>query len=281
MHEKSYIFGYLGGMAGIGLIIGPGSGGFSAATSLGYVGSLLVTIVISSVPLITIYFWVRESYPLEIRMNSKRRPILNNLLVLRRIKQVQPKPIIKLLFLLKFFFSTMMAFYIVTIALFLIDLFDFKEHQLGLFILVVGIFLSFNQAIVSRRFIRKFGEHKTLLIGLSCTFFGLFSKSLTDQLWLFIVFYYLMNLGILLAMPTFNALIAIHANPAKQGEVMGISESFIALSMAAIPILAAWLYGLIGYYVYYFMSILPMIALIVASIGSNRIRKRALISASS
>jgi MFS family permease len=275
MHEKSYIFGYLGGIAGIGLIIGPGLGGISASTSFGFVGTLLVAIVISSITLIIIYSWVKESHPVQKRSDRKRQPIINNLLVWRRIKRVQPKAIIKLLFLLKFFFSTMMAFYIATIALFLIDLFDFREQQLGLFMLVVGIFLSFNQAFVSRRFIRMFGEYKTLLIGLSCAFLGLFSITLTDQLWLFILFYYIMNLGISLSMPTFNALIAIHANQEKQGEVMGISESLNALAMALFPVIAATIYGLIGYHVYYFMSALPLTALIIAIAGSNRIRRKA------
>lgn len=273
MHEKSYIFGYLGGIAGIGLIVGPGLGGLSASTSLGFTGTLLVAILISTITLIIIYYWVNESHPTDKRAIRKKQPILNNLLVWRRIRRVQPKSIIKLLFVLKFFFSTMMAFYIATIALFLIDLFSFKEQQLGLFMLVVGIFLSFNQAIVSRRFIRLFGEYKTLLIGLTSAFIGLFSITLTGHLWLFILFYYFMNLGISLSMPTFNALIAIHADPEKQGEVMGISESLNALAMACFPVLAAWLYGMIGYHVYYLISALPLIALITALVGRSRIQK--------
>src|SRR5690606_14041527 len=40
--QKSYIFGYLGGIAGLGMIIGPGIGGLAAGGSIGYSGTVLV-----------------------------------------------------------------------------------------------------------------------------------------------------------------------------------------------------------------------------------------------
>ena len=117
----------------------------------------------------------------------------------------------------------MMAFYISTISLFIIDLFKFNEYKLGLFMLVVGIFLSFNQAFMSRIAIKRFGEFPTLLIGLALSTLGLIAITLTANFWLYITFYYVMNLGLSLTFPTFNALISIHADPQKQGEIMGIS----------------------------------------------------------
>ena len=165
---------------------------------------------------------------------------------------------------MKLFFSIMMACYISTIALFMIDLFHFNEKELGFFMLVVGIFLSFNQAFVSRRFIAKFGEFPTLLIGLALSVLGLFSITLTDNLWLYIMFYYIMNLGLSLCFPTFNALITIHADQTKQGEIMGISESINSFAMAAFPVIAAALYGIMGFQVYYLISSMPLIGLIIA-----------------
>jgi DHA1 family tetracycline resistance protein-like MFS transporter len=271
--EKSYVFGYLGGIVGLGMIVGPGLGGFTASSSLGHNGTLITAIIISIITLITIVFWLKESHPIEKRNVRKKESILKSILILRRIKEVHPNPLIKLLFLIKFFFSTMMAFYISTIALFMIDLFSFDEKQLGIFMLVVGIFLSFNQAFVSRRFIRKFGEFNTLLIGLVLVMAGLVSITLTQDLYLYIAFYYVMNLGLSLCFPTFNALIAINADPKKQGEVMGISESIHSFSMALFPVIAAALYGIIGYQLYYFMSILPFTALTIAFFGYRKLDK--------
>ena len=271
--ERSYIFGYLGGVAGVGMIVGPGIGGLAASTSLGYIGTILAAIIISTITLITIILWLKESLPIEKRTVKKNQSFLYSFLILKRIKELDPSPIIKLIFLLKLIFSTMMAFYVSSIALFLIDLFKFDEKELGFFMFVVGLFLALNQAFVSKPFIKKFGEFNTLMIGLTLTVIGLFSITLTDNLWIFIAYYYVINLGISLCFPTFNALVAIYANPEKYGEIMGISESISSITMAAFPVISTAMYGLIKYELYYLISLLPFIALIIALFNKNRIKE--------
>jgi len=272
--EKSYIFGFLGGIAGIGLMIGPGIGGITASTSLGFKGTALAAIAISTLTLLTIIFWLKESHPIEKRAERKKESVLKNFLFLKRIRALNPKPIIKLLFATKLFFSIMMAFYISTISLFIIDLFKFDEYKLGLFMLVVGVFLSFNQAFMSRIAIKKFGEFPTLLIGLALSTLGLIAITLTANFWLYITFYYIMNLGLSLTFPTFNALISIHADPKKQGEIMGISESINSFSLAVFPVVGAFLYGKIGFNVYYLMALLPFTAFALAFYGYRHRDKR-------
>ncbi len=268
--EKSYIFGYLGGIAGLGMIIGPGLGGVAASTSFEYAGTLIVALLVSSVTLISIYAWMKESHFPEASIQKPTFSFKKTFLVVSRIKEVDPGEKIKLLFLLKVIFATMMAFYIGSIALFLIDLFDFNEKELGMFMFVVGIFLSFNQAFLSKKVIAKIGEFNTLKVGLACSFVGLFCITLTDHLWLFIAFYYILNLGLSLTFPTFNSLISIHADPKKQGEIMGISDSLNSLAMALFPVVAAAAYGLIEYKLYYLMSALPFLALVIAVIKGKR-----------
>ena len=262
--EKSYIFGYLGGVAGLGMVIGPAIGGLSASSSLGYMGTILVSICISSITLLSIFFWLKESHPEEKRVPQEKKSLWGSLFILKRIKEVNPPPIIKLLFTMKIFFSVMMAAYISTIALFLIDTFHFNEKELGFFMLAVGLFLSFNQAFVSKRIIAKIGEFNTLLLGLLLAAIGVVCITLTANIWLYLTFYYLLNLGLSLCFPTFNALISIHADPKKLGEVMGISESINSFAMAIAPVMVAYLYGLIGYQVYYFVALMPIVALVIA-----------------
>lgn len=262
--EKSYIFGYLGGIAGIGMIVGPGLGGLAASSSIGYLGTLLVAIFISTVTLLSIIFWLKESHPTEKRTERKKASVWSSIYIPKRVKEVDPSPIIKTLFTIKIFFSAMIAFYISTIALFLIDLFSFEEKELGFFMLVIGVFLAFNQAFVSKQFIKRFGEYKTLIIGLLLCCIGMISITMTGNMWMFIMFYYILNLGLSLCFPTFNALIAIHANSKKQGEIMGISESIHSFAMAVFPVLAATLYGVMNFQLYYITSALALIALTIA-----------------
>lgn len=262
--EKSYIFGYLGGIAGIGMILGPGLGGLSASTSMGFMGTLFVAVIISTITLIAIFYWLKESHPLEKRTIRKRQSLWKTLFIPGRVRDVNPSPIIKVLFTVKLFFSAMMGFYIGTMALFLIDLFGFNEKELGFFMFFIGLFLAFNQAVLSKRFVKRFGEFRTLIIGLCLAVIGLFSITLTNNLWLFIVFYYFLNLGLSLCFPTFNALIAIHANPEKQGEIMGISESINSFAMAVFPVISAVLYSWLGFTLYYGIALLPLIALLIS-----------------
>ena len=273
--EKSYIFGYLGGIAGIGFIIGPGLGGLAASTSWGYMGTMFIAIIISTLTLITIIFWLKESHPIENRTPRKRQSILKSFLILRRIREINPAPLIKLLFLLKFFFSSMMAFYIATISLFLIDLFSFDVQHLGYFMFAGGLFLAINQAFVAQKFIKRLGEYRTLILGLALSTIGLICLTITDSLIPFIGFYYILNLGLSLSFPTFTALISIHANPKKQGEIMGVSESINSFAMATFPIISAGLYGLIGFELYYIISLMPFIALMIALFTFKKLGKAA------
>jgi len=269
--EKSYIFGYLGGIAGIGMIVGPGIGGTSASSYLGYFGTIVAAIIISTITLASIFFWLKESHPIEKRTKTKRHNLMHSFFILRRIRAVNPSSLIRIVFVMKLLFSTMMAFYISTIALFMIDLFSFNPKELGLFMLGVGVFLAFNQAFVSKQFIKRFGEFKTLFVGLILAVIGLFSITLTNNLWVYFACYYSLNLGMSLCFPTFNALIAIHANPEKLGEIMGISESINSLAMAVFPVLAAALYGAFGFSLYYGITLLPAAALVI---GVRWINKR-------
>ena len=158
----------------------------------------------------------------------------------------------------------MMASYVGTIVLFVLDLFEFDQAQLGLFMFVVGFFLAFNQAYVSKRFIKHFGEVITLKLGLLTCAAGFIAITLSKNLWVYVVFYYILNLGISLSIPTFNALIAQNAEPQTSGEVMGINNSIISLANALLPVLAATAYGILQERFYHILAILPLIGLVLS-----------------
>lgn len=273
--EKSEIFGYLGGIAGIGFIVGPGIGGIAVGTPLGFLGTILIAILVSTITLIVILFWLKESHPPEKRVKRVRQSLWTVLYIPGRIKTVNPSEVIKTLFTLKMIFSSMMAFYIGTMALFVKDLFDFDAQELGGFLFIAGAFLAFNQVVLSKVFVRKYGEFPTLLIGLALCTIGLSALTISTNFFVFVAFYYVLNLGLSLCFPTFNALIAMHANPQKQGEIMGISEGINSLSMAIFPAVSAYLYDVFGFGVYFFFSILPLVTFLIALSSYRRIGNKA------
>jgi DHA1 family tetracycline resistance protein-like MFS transporter len=237
---------------------------------MGYSATLLAAMGISIVALISMFIWLKESHPKSKRTVSKPQPFIRNFLILRQIRELNPSPIIKLLFVLKLLFSIMSACYMATIVLYIIDLFHFNPKEIGIFMLMVGVFLGINQAFISKLFIDKLGVFRTLVVGLALSAIGAVAITLTTDLYLYIAYYYILNLGFSLCYPTFTALVSIHADPKKQGEVMGIYESINSFAMTTFPVLAAAFYGYAGTKVYYFMALLPFLALL----GALKERKR-------
>ena len=136
---------------------------------------------LSTVTLLSIAFGLKESLLPENRRPRTQESILNSLRLIHRIKRLNPAPIIVNLFTIRAVFNIMMSAYIATIALFMIDLFQFNEQELGLFMLVVGVFIAFNQAIISKWFIQKIGAYQTMRLGIFLSIFGLISITLTDK----------------------------------------------------------------------------------------------------
>ncbi len=262
--EKSYIFANVGGIIGLGMIIGPGIGGLLASTELNYLAVALGAGSISFVTLLSIRFGLSESLPPEERKPSEPQPLSQSIRLIDRINRIDPPLIIKQIFIVRALYSAMMALYVSTIALYIIDLFDFTEKTLGMFMFVVGIFIVFNQAVLAKWFIKKLGEVKTLRLGLVMTTAGLFCITLTNDLYLYILFYYVLNLGISLVLPTCHSLTAQYAPPDKVGELMGIGQSFVSLSNAILPVFAAGLYVVLGESFYYLAAALPALALFPA-----------------
>ena len=129
--EKNTIFGTLGGIVGIGFIIGPGVGGYLASGSYGYLGMVIGATCLSTVTLLSIAFGLKESLLPENRRPRTQESILNSLRLIHRIKRLNPAPIIVNIFTIRAVFNIMMSAYIATIALFMIDLFQFNEQEPG------------------------------------------------------------------------------------------------------------------------------------------------------
>ena len=262
--EKAWIFGTLGGIAGLGMIIGPGIGGYLAASSWQYLSVTIFGAGVSIITLLSIKYALKESLSEAHRKPRVQQSMTSAFRLIKRIKDLNPPKIIKQLFLVRALFSAMMGSYIATIILFMIDLFKFEPEELGLFMFFVGFFLAFNQAVVSKWLIKKIGEVVTLRLGLVLSIFGLFAITLTDNLWLYVCYYYVFNLGVSLVIPTFFALVAQHANPQDAGETMGIGDAIISLANAIFPIISAALYAVIGAAFFQLIAILPLLALSVA-----------------
>ena len=262
LEQKKTIFGTLGGIVGIGFVIGPAIGGLTSGYNengeFEYLGTILTAAGVSLIALLSILFFLKESLPIEKRREYKKHNFIKSFNIVKRVNSLNPKYIVKQVLVLKSLMSATMAFYIATIVLYVIELFDFTPFGTGIFLLVAGIFLGFNQAVLFKKVVLKIGELYTLIIGFSLTALGLVLITLTDILWIHMILYYILNWGLSLSFPVFNSLISQHADEDKQGEIMGISESIQSISNAIFPVIATAIYGFIGYNIYFFLALIPL-----------------------
>ena len=208
----------------------------------GLSGTILFVGCISLEPFF-ISTYVRESLPPKTRKPQTGPPWWYNLNLPKRLESLDEAPIVRSTLYIKMLFSALMSIYVSTIVLFVIDLFGLNERELGLFMLMVGSFLAFNQMIVVKRMMAMWGSAKTLQGGLLLSTLGFFLITQTDSIWVYVGFYYILNLGIAMCIPTLNTILAEHGKPETIGETMGISNGIMSLSYTFIPIVAAYVYG--------------------------------------
>ena len=130
---------------------------------------------------------------------------------------------------------------------------------------MVGAFLSFNQMVVVKKMMARWGSTVTLQRGLALASVGFVLITQTDSIWVYVGFYYLLNLGIAMCIPTINTLLAEHGKPENMGETMGISNGIMSLSYTFVPIVAAYAYGEVGAPIYWISALLAGVGAIAVS----------------
>lgn len=241
--ERTQAFTYLVVASGTALLIGPSIGGFSNATSIDYLGTAIVAVLISTVTLLSIIFQLKESLPPEERTTEININPLYQLNMLAKIRNLGNSRPIQRMFVLRMFFSFGLQAYVSIIVLYVIDLFQFNEQQLGFFLLFIGSFLIFNQLVAFPFFAKRFDDLTILIIGFILMSIGLFLLPIFESMLLYLLCYYVLNLGLSLGFPTLKSLLSKLSDRKQQGVVMGIDEALIALMGAIAPAIAGALYA--------------------------------------
>jgi DHA1 family tetracycline resistance protein-like MFS transporter len=261
--EKSQKFGLIGAIFGVGMIIGPALGGLSASTSYGWIGTIILSVTISLITLIAIWWYLPESLAAKNRQPIKKIRLREQLNIFAKIKAFSGNQIVSKMLFVRFLFGSIMAGYTSVIVLYLIDLFGFNPTEIGWFLLFVGSFLIFNQGLLVNIFVKKFGETKTLLLGQLSMAFGIVAMTFTSELWLFIILYYFLNLGLSLSMPTIQALLVNNVADDRQGEISGLDQSIGAFCAAYAPALTGLGYLYWGEKVFWIFAVFALVSAVL------------------
>ncbi|BCX14042.1 MAG: MFS transporter [Candidatus Dojkabacteria bacterium] len=240
--DRSRIFANLGLIFGLGFIIGPSLGGLSASFSIGAIGTVVLSIIVSTFTLLCIIFLLPESLiNRDDDLNIKKSIMSIN--IFKKFKEIKEKFIYQI-FLIRLFFSLTFAGFTPLLVLFLEDKFNMKPRDLGFVFFILGLFIFVNQGIVSKKISKKFGEYKTFLSGVLITISSIFLFSFINSLILFYILMFLISLGNALFFPNFKTLLANNSDSKKLGLVNGLDESILALSNVISPIISTLIYSI-------------------------------------
>jgi len=207
-------FGKIGAAFGLGFILGPILGGL-----LGEIDTRLPFFVaagITGLNFIYGFFILPESLSKENRRKfdwKRANPIGS-------FKSIKKYPT------LKNFFIAFLIIYISSHAVqsnwsfFGKEVFDWSKLDIGLSLAVVGFFVAIVQAALIGKAVKKFGQSKTVYIGLAFNLLGFILFAMVTQEWMIYSFLAVYVMGGL-AGPTLQGIMSSEVPANEQGELMG------------------------------------------------------------
>lgn len=240
--ERGGGMGALGGAAGLGVILGPGLGGWLAGDSLSM--PFFVAATMSLISMLLIALLLPETLPAEARVIKGKI----NLVDFHGLWRALWSPIGGLL-LLVFVGTIGTSNFEAIFSLYAVDVLGYGPERVGAILTVVGIVAVIGRGVLTGLATRRWGEAAVikgaLLAGAVAFVLLLFAKSymavvFTTGLFVLITAFF---------RPAVHSLTSQRAT-VGQGAAMGLSNSFVSLGRVVGPIWAGVIYDLNSSYPY-------------------------------
>lgn len=261
--ERTVVFWYMSAIFWITLIIWTWLWAFSMASSYWYLWTALLWAFFSFLALIFIWFNLKESLNDEDR---KKELVLKfkELNIISQVSKWYKKDLYKWLILLKIFVFTVFAMHVTTFSLYIIDIFNFDAINIWYYLSFTWLFIAFNQAYLLKKFVAKFWDYKTLLIGLILVPIWFLLMYLSkSNIYLFTAVYFLLNLWLTLIMTIIQSLLSKNADKSEQWEIMWLSSSLSAFIFIYWPIMWWFTYWLNHQLFYLILAILISFSILI------------------
>lgn len=233
--ERAKTFGMIiGGSFGLAFTIGPALGSV-VSSRFGYDISAYVAAVISLTSILATVFLLPETQ----HRNDETRP--RGLAMYTRALDYLSEAEIRPLMFIFFFMSLPFTIYTTMFPLFAKKQLGFSVDQAGYFLAIVGLLGVFWQAGMVGPVVKRFGEYKSLMVGLTASTIGLFYVVFVNSWWKLIVVALLFSFGHGISRPPLTGLIVRAAPPNRRGGVFGALTSLESLTRILGPITGGWL----------------------------------------
>jgi len=234
-NQRSKNFGYIGAAFGIGFILGPIIGGL-----LGELNTRLPFVIAGLLTLLNALFGfliLPESLPSKKRRKFEIRRC-NPFSALFKLRHLS---IIGGLSLVLFIHTVANNVYAVVWSFYGIAQFGWGKTMIGISLSLYGIYAVFVQGVLLGKILKKIGEHKTALLGLTVSALSLFGLSVVDSSFLLFVGMPIMALGAITG-PTLQGVISNQVAENEQGELQGIFASIFAISAIISPVIMTYVF---------------------------------------
>lgn len=239
----------------LGIVIGPGIGGFLA--DFGLKIPLLISAIVGVFAVIFSMFVLKESKALEsVGPQNKPEPMV------KEIVQSFKKPyFIPLVITLVMSFGLMA--YESVLGLFVDNEFGASPQDIAWMVTATGIVSVIVQLFAVDIVVRRFGEANVLKIFLGITAFGFFLSIVASSYTFFFVITMIIFLSTSILRPVLTTLISKLAGQ-EQGFAMGMNNAYMSIGNVLGPLLAGLLYDV--HIIYPF--VLGLVVLVITMIGS-------------
>lgn len=260
-HEKTKAFGLVGATFGVGFMFGPVLGSFSSTSSVGYLGTVILAILISTVALVLL-FKLKDTPILETKDNfSLFKTIYSRLNVFKNFLKYKQEPMIFNLLSSKFFFAAAFTAYTSIISLYLKDFQGLDPNKIGIVFTIIGSYLIINQGFLTPRISHKIGTVNSIILGQILLILGFILLIFVHSLIPFLIISYLINIGISLNLLNTKTVLVNNAPKEEQAEILGLDESFASINSSYIPLVAGGFFALFSNNVFILNILLAIIAL--------------------
>jgi MFS family permease len=140
-----------------------------------------------------------------------------------------------------FFLSLPFTIYTTMFPLFAKNQLGFDVTHAGYFLALVGLLGVIWQGGLIGPIVRRFGEHRSMMIGLVASAAGLYYVAAVNVWWKLIFVAILFSFGHSVTRPSLTSLISQTAPPNRRGGVFGAMTSIESMSRIIGPLLGGWI----------------------------------------
>ncbi|WP_349409584.1 MFS transporter [Pseudalkalibacillus sp. SCS-8] len=254
--------GMLGAAMALGIVIGPGIGGWLAEIELSL--PFLIAGFAGTGAAIVSVFLLKETLSDEAKEEAKREEKMNHFV---RMWRALKSPV-GFLLILVFVMSFALANFTSIFGFYALKRYGYDPAEVGIIVAVTGIIGAVAQGTLVGRLTKRFGENKVVTGALLWSAIGfvlmVFAFNYVTVMLTVSIFF----LGNSLLRPSLNAFISKLAGR-QQGTIMGMNNSFLSLGNAVGPVLAGFLFEVNIHIPYLLGAVVLVLALVALKIWTK------------